>query len=90
MNLKSVLVGIEGLKAKGNLNLDISSIECDYRTVKQGSLFVAIKGYEYDGHTFIEKAIEKGAKAIIFEEGANYKDFINHKDITFIIIIKTN
>ena len=67
MNLKSILVGIEGLKAKGNLNLDISSIECDYRTVKQGSLFVAIKGYEYDGHTFISKAIENGAKAIIFE-----------------------
>lgn len=89
MNLKSVLVGIEGLKAKGNLNLDISSIECDYRTVKQGSLFVAIKGYEYDGHTFIEKAIEKGAKAIIFEEGANYKDFINHKDITFIMAPNT-
>lgn len=89
MNLKSVLVGIEGLKAKGSLNLDISSIECDYRTVKQGSLFVAIKGYEYDGHTFIEKAIEKGAKAIIFEEGANYKDFINNKDITFIMAPNT-
>lgn len=89
MNLKSVLVGIEGLKAKGSLNLDISSIECDYRTVKQGSLFVAIKGYEYDGHTFIEKAIEKGAKAIIFEEGANYKDFINYKDITFIMAPNT-
>ncbi len=89
MNLKSVLVGIEGLKAKGSLNLDISSIECDYRTVKQGSLFVAIKGYEYDGHTFIEKAIEKGAKAIIFEEGANYKAFINNKDITFIMAPNT-
>lgn len=89
MNLKSILIGIEGLKAKGNLDLDISSVECDYRNVKEGSLFVAIKGYEVDGHTFIGKAIENGAKAIIFEEGANYKEFINDKSVTFIMAPNT-
>ena len=89
MNLKSILVGIEGLKARGSLDLDISSIECDYRTVKQGSLFVAIKGYETDGHTFVNKAIENGAKAIIFEEGSDYKEFINNKSITFIMAPNT-
>ena len=89
MNLKSILVGIEGLKAKGNLDLDISSVECDYRKVSKGSLFVAIKGYEVDGHTFIGKAIENGAVAIIFEEGADYKEFINNKNITFIMAPNT-
>ena len=58
MNLKSILVGIDGLKAKGNLDLEISSVECDYRSVKPGSLFVAIKGFEVEGHSFINKAIE--------------------------------
>ena len=33
MNLKNILNGIEGLKAKGNLDLDISNIECDYRKI---------------------------------------------------------
>ena len=89
MNLKNILIGIEGLKAKGNLDLEISSIECDYRTVKEGSLFVAIKGFEADGHDFINKAIENGAKAIIFEEGADYKEFINNKQITFIMAPNT-
>jgi len=89
MNLKNILIGIEGLKAKGNLDLDISSIECDYRTVKEGSLFVAINGFETDGHKFINKAIENGAKAIIFEEGADYKEFINNKGITFIMAPNT-
>lgn len=89
MNLKNILIGIEGLKAKGGLNLDISSIECDYRKVEKGSLFVAIKGYEADGHKFINQAIENGAKAIIFEEGADYKEFINHKDVTFIMAPNT-
>lgn len=89
MELRKILVGIEGLKAKGNLDLDISSIECDYRQIKQGSLFVAIKGYEIDGHTFINKAIEKGAKAIIFEEGANYKEFMSAKGVTLIMAPNT-
>lgn len=89
MNLKSILIGIEGLKAKGNLDLEISSVECDYRTVKEGSLFVAIKGFEADGHSFINKAIEKGATAIIFEEGSDYKQFINNKGVTFIMAPNT-
>ena len=89
MELRKILVGIEGLKAKGSLDLDISSIECDYRNVKEGSLFVAIKGFEHDGHTFIGKAIENGAKVIIFEDGANYKEFINNKNVTFIMAPNT-
>ena len=47
MNLKNILIGIDGLKAKGNLDLDISNIECDYRKISEGGLFVAIKGYEF-------------------------------------------
>ena len=89
MNLKSILIGIDGLKAKGNLDLEISSVECDYRTVKKGSLFVAIKGYEVDGHSFITKAIEKGAVAVIFEEGVNYKEFMTSKDGTYIMAPNT-
>ena len=89
MNLKSILIGIDGLKAKGNLDLEISSVECDYRAVKEGSLFVAIKGYEVDGHSFITKAIEKGAVAIIFEEGSNYKEFMTNKNVTYIMAPNT-
>ena len=89
MELRKILVGIEGLKSKGSLDLDISSIESDYREVKDGSLFVAIKGYEVDGHTFISNAIEKGAKAIVFEEGSDYKQFANVKDITLIMAPNT-
>jgi len=85
MNLKSILVGIEGLKAMGSLDLDISSIECDYRAVKENSMFVAIKGFEFDGHSFIKDAIDNGAKVIMFEEGVNYKEFIKNKSVTFIM-----
>ena len=89
MNLKKILIGIEGVKAKGNLDLEIASIECDYRSVKEGSLFVAIKGFEVDGHSFIGKAIEKGATAIAFEEGADYREFIHYPDVTFLMVPNT-
>ena len=78
MELKSVISGIEGLKARGNLELDIISIESDSRKVVKGSLFIAIVGFETDGHKYIKQAIENGAIAIMIEEGAN----INKKDIT--------
>jgi len=45
----------------------ISSIEEDSRNVVPGSLFVAIRGFETDGHIYIEQALEKGAVAVLAE-----------------------
>ena len=58
MNLKEILVGIEGLKAKGNLDLNIDQITADSREVKENTLFIAIEGFETDGHKYIKNAIE--------------------------------
>lgn len=59
MELKKLLIGLEGLKVKGNLDLDINGIEKNSKEVKEGFLFVAIKGFAVDGHKFIEDAIKK-------------------------------
>ena len=48
-------------------DIEINSIEYDSRKVKDGSVFVAIKGYDTDGHLFIKEAIKKGASAIILD-----------------------
>lgn len=69
MELESILSGLEGLKAKGNLKQEISSITSDSRQVQEDGVFVAIKGYDTDGHNYIKQAIEKGAKVIVIEEG---------------------
>jgi len=85
MELKAVLNGIEGLKAKGNLDLDIDSIVADSRKVKPGSMFIAIKGFEADGHKYINKAIENGAKVILIEQNAKIEksDLLN--DVTIVV-----
>ena len=65
MELKSILTGIEGLKVRGDLDLSIKKLESDSRAVKKGDLFVAIKGFDTDGHEYIAKAIENGAIAVL-------------------------
>ena len=47
--------------------IEIADIQSDSRCVNPGSLFVAVKGTVVDGHDFIEKAIQQGAKAIVCE-----------------------
>ncbi|VAX36045.1 UDP-N-acetylmuramoyl-tripeptide--D-alanyl-D-alanine ligase [hydrothermal vent metagenome] len=59
------------LKKKSNLgdaNIKIKGISIDSRTIKKGELFIAIKGPNFDGHKFINTAIQKGATAIIISQ----------------------
>ena len=56
-------VGDESLK-----NTKITSVERDSRQVKNGSLFLAIKGERVDGHDFIEKCFAQGAVCALCEK----------------------
>lgn len=67
--LVSALKGGAALPAEG-LDRDVRGITCDSRTVKEGSLFVAVRGFHSDGHCFIRQAVERGAVAAVAEEGA--------------------
>jgi UDP-N-acetylmuramoyl-tripeptide--D-alanyl-D-alanine ligase len=46
-----------------------SGVSIDSRTLKEGDLFVAIRGERADGHKFVRAALEKGAAAAIVEQG---------------------
>ena len=65
MELKNILSGLEGLKVKGDLNINITTVDSDSRKMKENGLFVAIKGFDTDGHEYIKEAIKKGAVAVI-------------------------
>ncbi len=68
MNLRSLLIGLENIKARGNIDIDIREIQNDSRKVEKGDLFVAIKGFVSDGHKYIQDVIQKGAVAIMVQE----------------------
>ena len=69
MVLKEILAGLQGLKVKGSLDIEITGLDKDSRNIKEGSLFVAIKGFDADGHEYVESAIKQGAKAVLLQEG---------------------
>ena len=66
--LKDILEDVQLIESIGKVSIEISSIEFDSRKVSNSSLFVATRGTQIDSHTFIEKAINSGATAILCEE----------------------
>ena len=89
MKLKQMLRGLEGLKVKGDLEIEIQGIADNSKKVERGFLFVAIKGFKVDGHKFIENAIESGATAIMIEEGCNLKEIKIPTGITVVMAKNT-
>ena len=89
MELKKILQGLEGIKAKGNVNIDIKGIEKNSKEVKEGYMFVAIKGFSTDGHQFVESAIENGAQCVMLQEGCDLKSLNIPEDITVLMVEDT-
>ncbi len=55
------------LETECPVECEITEISTDTRNLPEGCLFIAIKGEKFNGHTFIEKAIEAGASAAVSE-----------------------
>lgn len=68
MKLQELLKGIKPTSVIGGVDADITGVDIDSRQVKDGHLFVAMKGTQVDGHRFIPKAIEQGASAVLCED----------------------
>ena len=76
-----------GVLVSGNTQAAVSGISIDSRAIKPGEAFLAIKGNNFDGHTFIDEAIAKGAACVIFQSCAfslqsSTAVFIQVKDTT--------
>ena len=68
MRLNELTKGIKTLQIAGDADIDITGVNIDSRKIKPGHLFVAMKGTQVDGHTFIPKALELGAAAVLCED----------------------
>lgn len=58
--------GIE--EVSGNTTISIDKICFDSRQAAEGALFVAVRGTQRDGHTFIAEVIARGVAAVVCEE----------------------
>ncbi len=67
MKLNDLIKDIKVTEVIGQADLEITGIHIDSRLVKQGHVFVAMRGTAADGHAYIGRAIEQGAVAIVCE-----------------------
>ncbi len=89
MNLKEILVGIDGIKAKGNIDLDITNVDSDSRNIKENGMFIAIHGFETDGNSYIPDAISNGAVVVMVDEATNIKELSIPENVTLLVVSDT-
>lgn len=68
MTLSELIKNIDTVNITGSTDIEIKGVDIDSRRVAEGHLFVAMKGTQVDGHTFIGKAVAQGATAILCED----------------------
>jgi len=68
MKLNELCSSLKEHKSSDFLEKEIHGITHDSRKVKDGYVFVAIKGHKLDGHSFVTAALDKGASAIVVEK----------------------
>ena len=88
MELTKILNGIN-YKSNGNLDIEIKSIEDNSKKVKPGSVFFAIKGFEFDGNEFIEEAVVNGAVAVVVDINSDITKLAIPTTVTVILTVDT-
>lgn len=86
IELKDILYKVNITAVTGSTSVVIGGIQFDSREIKENDVFVAVKGTVSDGHDYIDKAIEKGAKAIVLETMP--EAFI--QDVTYVAVENTS
>nr|WP_297306941.1 UDP-N-acetylmuramoyl-L-alanyl-D-glutamate--2,6-diaminopimelate ligase [uncultured Flavobacterium sp.] len=66
--LQNILANVSSKSISGSVEVLVAALTFDSRSVKSNMLFVAIKGTEFDGHQYIQKAIDLGASVIVCED----------------------
>lgn len=65
-----IIEAIKGKLVSGKPEGEFQGVSTDSRNIKTGELFIALTGDNFDGHDFIEAAIQKGASGAIVNRGA--------------------
>ena len=84
--VKDVLGAVKGKLLSGNPEEILTGISTDTRKIKNGELFVAIKGGNFDGHSFILDAVAKGAGGVLVQEGGITNANFKLPDVSFISV----
>lgn len=90
LTIDEIVKSTGGQLLNGTPDPPVSGVSIDSRTIKNGDIFVAIKGDVFDGHDYIEDAIKKGARGVIIKEGHKISDYILEKVSKDKVILSVN
>ena len=68
MIIGDILKEVDVRALAGSDGVEITSLTLDSRSVEPGAMFFALKGTGFDGHDFIDAAIEQGAAAVVCQQ----------------------
>ncbi len=68
MQIKDLIYKVSLISVSGRTDIDITAICFDSRKVEKGSMFIAVRGVNSDGHSYIKDVIQKGAATVVCEE----------------------
>ena len=81
MKLKDIIRDSGAIEVRGDRNLDIAGLSNDSRKVRPGDLFIAVKGHDADGQTYIAAALAGDARAVVFEDEDLLEAQLAHPDV---------
>ena len=74
MVLKELISSTDILGFTGDMDHQVKGLSCDSRRVNSGDLFLAIKGFQTDGHFYLKDAAQRGAIALVIDDKSIWKD----------------
>lgn len=79
MKLEKILKEISYISKKIENDREIVGVSSNSKEIKKDFIFVAIRGFEFDGHNYIENALENGASTIVYtNDDVEFKNGINY------------
>ncbi len=70
MTFKEIAVAARGVLKEGSPDARPSGVSVDTRTLREGEVFFALKGPNFDGHAFVGEAFKKKASGVVVEKGS--------------------
>lgn len=88
-SLEDVLKATAGILVSGKLENTLYGISTDSRLVNKGNLFIALKGEKFDGHDFVQKALDHGAAGILVQDEEKINQVLVDNAIAVIKVANT-
>src|SRR5574341_442976 len=67
MRLDRLLAALPEAITTGGTDREVTTIAAHHDAVRPGAVFVAVRGFRHDGHTFAAEAASRGAAAVVLE-----------------------